>query len=61
MKGDCIMAANSNNRTILIVIALVLVAILGVLVLQATEKTQEEKIADSVSETIEDIGNAVAK
>ena len=56
------MAINLNdNKTILIVIALVLVAILGVLVLQATEKTPEEKIADSVSDTIEDIGNAVAQ
>lgn len=61
MKGDCIMAANSNNRTILIVIALLLLAILGILVLQMTEKTPEEKIADSVSETIEDIGNAVGQ
>lgn len=60
MKGDSIMADNSNNRTILIVIALVLIAILGVLVLQATEKTPEEKIADSVSDVVEDIGNAAA-
>lgn len=54
------MAANSDNKTILIVIALVLVAILGVLVLQATQKTPEEKIADSVSNVVEDIGNAAA-
>lgn len=53
------MAAN-NNKTLLIVIALALIGILGVLVLQATEKTPQEKIADSISETVEDIGDAVA-
>lgn len=52
--------AQQNNKTILIVIALVLIAILGVLVLQATEKTPEEKIADSVSEAVEDVGNALS-
>jgi len=50
-----------NNKAILVVIALALIGILGILVLQATKKTPEEKIADSVSETVEDIGNAVAK
>lgn len=50
--------ADQNNKTILIVIALVLIAILGVLVMQATQKTPEEKIADSVSEAVEDVGNA---
>lgn len=49
-----------NNKAILIVIALILVGILGVLVFQATKKTPEEQIADSVSETVEDIGNAVS-
>lgn len=53
--------ALQDNKTILVVIALVLIAILGVLVLKATEKTPEEKVADSISETIEDIGNAVAE
>lgn len=62
MKGDTTMAVNSNdNKTILIVIALVLIAILGILVLQTTQKTPEEKIADSVSDVVEDIGNAVAQ
>ncbi len=51
----------ANNRSILIIIALVLVAILGLLVVQMTEKTPEEKIADSVSETVEDIGNSIAR
>lgn len=55
------MADNSTNKTLLIVIALLLAGILGILVLQATKKTPEEKIADSISETVEDIGNAVAK
>ncbi len=52
--------ADQNNKTILIVIALVLIAILGVLVLQTTQKTPEEKIADSVSEAVEDVGNALS-
>ena len=50
--------ADQNNKTILVIIAFVLIAILGVLILQATEKTPEEKIADSVSEAVEDVGNA---
>lgn len=54
------MAKTSDNKALLIVIALILLGILGVLVLQATEKTPEEKIADSVSETLDDIGNAVS-
>jgi hypothetical protein len=53
------MSEDSTNKTLLIVIALLLVGILGILVLQATKKTPEEKIADSVSETLEDIGAAV--
>jgi uncharacterized protein YoxC len=52
--------ADKNTKIILIVIALALIGILGVLVLNATKKTPEEKIADSVSETVEDIGNAVS-
>ena len=50
-----------TNKILLIVIALLLASILGILVLQATKKTPQEKIADSVSETIEEIGNAVKK
>lgn len=52
---------DKTNKTLLIVIALLLVSVIGMLVLQATKKTPQEKIADSVSETIEDIGNAVKK
>ena len=52
---------NKDSNTILLAaIALLLVAILGFVVFQAAQKTPEEKIADSVSETIEDIGNAVS-
>lgn len=50
-----------DNKAILIVIALLLLGILGLLALKATEKTPEQKIADSISETVEDIGNAVAE
>lgn len=52
---------DKTNKILLIVIALLLASVLGMLVLQATKKTPQEKIADSVSETIEDIGNAVKK
>ncbi len=52
--------SKDNNNALLTIIALLLIAILGFVVLNATKKTPEEKIADSVSETVEDIGNAVA-
>lgn len=52
---------SSDNKALLAFIAVILVAILGLLIYQTTKKTPEEKIADSVSETIEDIGNAVSK
>jgi hypothetical protein len=54
------MAVKFDNKTILTVIAVALIGILGMLILQATKKTPEEKIADSVSEVVEDIGNATA-
>lgn len=52
--------ADQNNKTILIVIALLLIAILGVMIMQNTQKTPEEKIADSVSEAVENVGNALS-
>lgn len=55
------MAKASDNKVLLAFIAVILIAILGVLILQATQKTPEEKIADSVSETLDDIGDAVSK
>lgn len=48
-----------NNSGLLTIIAVVLIAILGVVVYKATEKSPSEKVADSVSETVEDIGDAV--
>lgn len=47
-----------NNKTLLAVIALAVIVIAGVLVYQATEKSPEEKIADSISNTVDDIGDA---
>jgi hypothetical protein len=55
------MAAKFDNQAILIIIAVALLGILGMLIIKAAEKTPEEKVADSVSEAVEDIGNAVAK
>lgn len=55
------MSGQKTNNVILSVIAIVLIGILGVLVYKNfVEKTPEEKIADSISDTVEDIGNAVA-
>lgn len=51
--------AKSDNKVLLSFIAVILLAILGLLVYQTTKKTPEEKIADSVSETIDSIGDAV--
>ena len=51
----------SDNKALLIFIAVILLAILGILVFQVTKKTPEEKLADSVTETLDDIGNAVSK
>lgn len=51
----------SDNKTLLAFIAIILVAILGLLVYQTTKKTPEEKIADSVSDTLDSIGDAVSK
>ena len=48
----------NNNKGLLTVIALVLIAILGVVVYQATERTPAEKVADSVADTVDDIGDA---
>ena len=55
------MAFKPSDRPILIFIVFVLLAILGLLTYQATKKTPAEKMADSISETVEDIGNAVSK
>ena len=51
----------SDNKALLAFIAVILLAILGLMVYQATKKTPEEKIADSVSETLDSIGNAVSQ
>lgn len=53
------MSDNGTNKTLLIIIALLLAGVLGILVLQATKKTPEEKMADSVSKTMDDIGSAI--
>lgn len=54
------MAAQKTNTTILTIIAVALVAIAGVLIYKNfIEKTPEEKMADSISETIDNIGSKV--
>ena len=54
------MAGKFDNKTILAVIAVALIGILGLLILEVTKKTPEEKVVDSISEAVEDIGNAAA-
>ncbi len=49
----------NDNKGLLTVIAIVLIAILGVVVYQATEKSPSEKVADSVADTVDDIGESV--
>lgn len=51
--------SKENNKTLLAIIALGIVVIAGTMVYQATKKSPEEKIADSISQTAEDISNAV--
>ena len=50
-----------NNKGLLVLIAVILVGILGVLVMQYQErqKSPMEKIGDSVSETVEEIGDEI--
>jgi len=56
------MANQKTNTTILTIIAVVVVAILGILVYKNfIEKTPEEKMADSISKTIDNVGDAVSK
>lgn len=49
---------NNTNTGLLVLIAVVLIGILGVAVYQMSEKSPEEKVADSISQAAEDIGNA---
>lgn len=50
-----------NNRSLLIVIALILVGILGVMVVQYQERQKSpiEQIGDSVDEAVEEIGDEI--
>ncbi len=50
-----------NNRSLLIVIAIVLVGILGVMVVQyqKREKPLDERIGDSVTEVVEEVGDEI--
>jgi HAMP domain-containing protein len=50
-----------NNKGLLIVIALVLVGILGVLAMQYQERQKSpiERVGDSVSETVEEVGDEI--
>jgi len=54
------MAEGSNTKTMLLtVIAIALVAILGIMFYQMNQKTPAEEAADSINQAAEDIGNAL--
>lgn len=56
------MANPKTNTAILGIIAAALIVIAGVLIYKNfIEKTPEEKMAESINETIENIGNTVNK
>jgi hypothetical protein len=50
-----------NNRSLLIVIAIVLIGILGIMVVQyqKREKPLDERVGDSVSEVVEEVGDEI--
>lgn len=50
-----------NNRGLLVLIAVILIGILGVLVVQyqKREKPLDERIGDSVSEVVEEVGDEI--
>ncbi len=50
-----------NNRGLLIVIAVVLIGILGVMIVQyqKREKPLDQRIGDSVSEVVEEVGDEI--
>ncbi len=47
-----------SQKAILALIAIVLIGILGVLIYENTKKTPAEKMADSIGEAVEDVGEA---
>ncbi len=48
-----------NNKALLTIIAVIALGILVVLVVQMNKETPGEKIANSVSETVEEIGDEI--
>ena len=55
------MSKVKNNSGLLAVIAVVVIAILGILVYQMNQKTPEEQIADDISNVVNDIGSSFKK
>ena len=48
-----------SQKAILGIIAVVLIAILGLLVYENTKKSPAEEMADSIGKAVEDVGEAV--
>jgi lipopolysaccharide export system protein LptC len=55
------MASKKSNTIILAVIAAAVIGILAFLVIENNKKTPLEQATDSVTEAVEDIGNAVSE
>ncbi len=48
-----------NNTGLLAIIAVILLGILTISLIQANEKSPTEKIGDSISETVEEVGDEI--
>ena len=53
------MSAEKSNSGLLTIIAIVVIAILGFVVYNTTKESPEEQVAESVADTVDDIGEAV--
>lgn len=49
-----------DNKGLLAIIAVILIGIFSVMLFQAAEKTPEEKMADSISNTVEQVGDSIS-
>lgn len=49
----------SDNKGILVIIAVILLGIFGLLFIQQHEKSPGDKVADAVSDVADDVGDAI--
>ena len=48
-----------ENKGLLIIIAVLLLGIFAVMLIEASQKSPEQRVAESLSQTVEEIGNQV--